>query len=312
MMIKTAGSYHVPVLLEQSIEGLNIHPEGIYVDATFGGGGHSMEILSQLNEKGHLFSFDQDLDAEKNIQQEGHEVLLQDNFTFIRSNFRYLKNWMRYYKIEKIDGILADLGVSSHHFDDENRGFSFRFDAPLDMRMNTKASLTAADLINTYNEEQLADIFYLYGELKNARRIASLLVKARSQKNITSTHDLIQAVEAVFGKAREKKDLAKLFQALRIEVNHEMEALKELLNSAQELLTTGGRLVVITYHSLEDRMVKNIMKTGNVQGKVQQDFFGRIETTFKLLNNKVITPTPQEQQENPRSRSAKLRIAEKI
>lgn len=312
MMIKTAGSYHVPVLLEQSIEGLNIHPEGIYVDATFGGGGHSMKILSQLNEKGHLFSFDQDLDAAKNIQQEGHEVLLQDNFTFIRSNFRYLKNWMRYYKIEKIDGILADLGVSSHHFDDENRGFSFRFDAPLDMRMNTKASLTAADVINTYNEEQLADIFYLYGELKNARRIASLLVKARSQKNITSTHDLIQAVEAVFGKAREKKDLAKLFQALRIEVNHEMEALKELLNSAQELLTTGGRLVVITYHSLEDRMVKNIMKTGNVQGKVQQDFFGRIETTFKLLNNKVITPTPQEQQENPRSRSAKLRIAEKI
>lgn len=312
MMIKTAGSYHVPVLLEQSIEGLNIHPEGIYVDATFGGGGHSMEILSHLNDKGHLFSFDQDLDAEKNIQQEGHEVLLQDNFTFIRSNFRYLKNWMRYYKIEKIDGILADLGVSSHHFDDENRGFSFRFDAPLDMRMNTKASLTAADVINTYNEEQLADIFYLYGELKNARRIASLLAKARSQKNITSTHDLIQAVEAVFGKAREKKDLAKLFQALRIEVNHEMEALKELLNSAQELLTTGGRLVVITYHSLEDRMVKNIMKTGNVQGKVQQDFFGRIETTFKLLNNKVITPTPQEQQENPRSRSAKLRIAEKI
>lgn len=271
-----------------------------------------MKILSHLNEKGHLFSFDQDLDAEKNIQQEGHEVLLQDNFTFIRSNFRYLKNWMRYYKIEKIDGILADLGVSSHHFDDENRGFSFRFDAPLDMRMNTKASLTAADVINTYDEEQLADIFYLYGELKNARRIASLLVKARSQKNITSTHDLIQAVEAVFGKAREKKDLAKLFQALRIEVNHEMDALKELLNSAQELLTTGGRLVVITYHSLEDRMVKNIMKTGNVQGKVQQDFFGRIETTFKLLNNKVITPTPQEQQENPRSRSAKLRIAEKI
>lgn len=312
MMIKTAGSYHVPVLLEQSIEGLNIHPEGIYVDATFGGGGHSMEILSHLNDKGYLFSFDQDLDAEKNIQQEGHEVLLQDNFTFIRSNFRYLKNWMRYYKIDKIDGILADLGVSSHHFDDENRGFSFRFDAPLDMRMNTKASLTAADVINTYNEEQLADIFYLYGELKNARRIASLLVKARSQKNITSTHDLIQAVEAVFGKVREKKDLAKLFQALRIEVNHEMEALKELLNSAQELLTTGGRLVVITYHSLEDRMVKNIMKTGNVQGKVQQDFFGRIETTFKLLNNKVITPTPQEQQENPRSRSAKLRIAEKI
>lgn len=311
-MIKTAGSYHVPVLLEQSIEGLNIHPKGIYVDATFGGGGHSMKILSYLNEKGHLFSFDQDLDAEKNIRQEGHEVLLQDNFTFIRSNFRYLKNWMRYYQIEKIDGILADLGVSSHHFDDENRGFSFRFDAPLDMRMNTKASLTAADVINTYDEEQLADIFYLYGELKNARRIASLLVKARSQKNFTSTHDLIQAVEAVFGKAREKKDLAKLFQALRIEVNHEMEALKELLNSAQELLTTGGRLVVITYHSLEDRMVKNIMKTGNVQGKVQQDFFGRIETTFKLLNNKVITPTPQEQQENPRSRSAKLRIAEKI
>ena len=311
-MIKTAGSYHVPVLLEQSIEGLNIHPKGIYVDATFGGGGHSMKILSQLNDKGHLFSFDQDLDAEKNIQQEGHEVLLQDNFTFIRSNFRYLKNWMRYYKIEKIDGILADLGVSSHHFDDENRGFSFRFDAPLDMRMNTKASLTAADVINTYDEEQLADIFYLYGELKNARRIASLLVKARSQKNFASTHDLIQTVETVFGKEREKKELAKLFQALRIEVNHEMDALKELLNSAQELLTTGGRLVVITYHSLEDRMVKNIMKTGNVQGKVQQDFFGRIETTFKLLNNKVITPTSQEQQENPRSRSAKLRIAEKI
>ncbi len=231
--------------------------------------------------------------------------------TFVRSNFRYLKNWMRYYGIDHIDGLLADLGVSSHHFDDETRGFSFRFDAPLDMRMNTRAGMTAADIVNEYEEEALADIFYLYGELKTSRRIAAAVVKARDAKKIETTQDFIKAVEPFFKREREKKDMAKLFQALRIEVNHEMDALKEMLLSATELLNEGGRLSVITYHSLEDRIVKNIMKTGNAEGKMKQDFFGRIETPFKLVNNKVIIPDEEELQKNPRSRSAKLRIAEK-
>ena len=302
-MVTTAKTYHIPVLMKDSVDGLNIGSAGIYVDVTFGGGGHSREILSRLDADGHLYSFDQDADAEKNI--------INDNrLTFVRSNFRYLKNWMRYYGVDHIDGLLADLGVSSHHFDDESRGFSFRFDAPLDMRMN-KRDGTTADVVNTYDEERLADIFYLYGELKNSRKIAAALVKARAAHKIETTQDFIGAVESLFRREREKKDMAKLFQALRIEVNNEMTALKEMLRSATELLRPGGRLSVITYHSLEDRIVKNVMKTGNPEGKMKQDFFGRIETPFTLINNKVITPDDEELANNPRSRSAKLRIAEK-
>lgn len=303
-MVTTAKTYHIPVLMKDSVDGLNIGSAGIYVDVTFGGGGHSREILSRLDADGHLYSFDQDADAEKNI--------INDNrLTFVRSNFRYLKNWMRYYGVDHIDGLQADLGVSSHHFDDESRGFSFRFDAPLDMRMNKRNGTTAADVVNTYDEERLADIFYLYGELKNSRKIAAALVKARAAHKIETTQDFIGAVESLFRREREKKDMAKLFQALRIEVNNEMTALKEMLRSATELLRPGGRLSVITYHSLEDRIVKNVMKTGNPEGKMKQDFFGRIETPFTLINNKVITPDDEELANNPRSRSAKLRIAEK-
>lgn len=304
-MTNNAETYHVPVLLKDSIDGLNIQPGGIYVDVTFGGGGHSEEILRRLKGKGHLYSFDQDADAEQNIRWKS------DCFTFVRSNFRHIKNWMRYYHVEQIDGLLADLGVSSHHFDDESRGFSFRYDAPLDMRMNRRAGKTAAEILNEYEENQLADIFYLYGELRQARRIASLVVKERKQKHIETTKDFLTIVEPLFRKEHEKKDMAKLFQALRIEVNHEMEALKEMLQGATELIRPGGRLSVITYHSLEDRIVKNVMKSGNAEGNVKQDFFGRIESTFTLINNKVITPSKEEQDNNPRSRSAKLRIAEK-
>lgn len=311
-MIKTAESYHTPVLLNESIEGLNLQKGGIYVDVTMGGGGHTLEILNRMDKDATLFSFDQDLDAYQNMLQSHADDIAQDErFVFVRSNFRYLKNWMRYHGVEQIDGLLADLGVSSHHFDDENRGFSFRFDSPLDMRMNKSATQTAADVVNNYSEEALADVFYLYGELKNARRIASLLVKQRAQTEIKTTQQLITVLEPLFKREREKKDLAKLFQALRIEVNGEMQALKEMLNSATQLLKKGGRLSIITYHSLEDRIVKNIMKAGNVEGKVEQDFYGRIHTPFKLINNKVIVPSEEEQEQNPRSRSAKLRIAEK-
>ena len=281
------------------------------MDVTFGGGGHSREILSRLGEGCHLYSFDQDADAEQNIDSMGLSDEQVSRFTFVRSNFRYLKNWMRYYEIDHLDGLLADLGVSSHHFDDETRGFSFRFEAPLDMRMNKRAGLTAADILNDYDEERLADLLYLYGELKQSRRIASAIVKAREKKTYKTTNDLLTTIEPFFQRAREKKDMAKMFQALRIEVNHEMDALKEMLTAATELLRPGGRLSVITYHSLEDRMVKNIMKSGNIEGKVKQDFFGRIETPFRLVNNKVITASNDEQERNPRSRSAKLRIAEK-
>ena len=308
----TAETYHVPVLLGESIDGLDIKPAGTYVDVTFGGGGHSREILSRLSVGGRLFSFDQDADAEQNISplpasSQGKGA----TFQFVRSNFRYLKNWMRYYGVEHIDGLLADLGVSSHHFDDAERGFSFRFDAPLDMRMNKRAGRTAADIVNEESEKRLADIFFLYGELKNARRIAAAICKARQQQRIETTQQFLQAVEPLFKREREKKDMAKLFQALRIEVNREMEALRDMLKAATELIRPGGRLVVITYHSLEDRIVKNVMKAGNVEGKVEQDFFGRVETPFRLINNKVITPTDDELIQNPRSRSAKLRIAEK-
>lgn len=303
-MATIIDTYHVPVLLEESVGGLDIKHDGTYVDVTFGGGGHSSRILQELDGGGHLYSFDQDADAEKNVSP-------QDNFTFVRSNFRYLKNWMRYYGVEGLDGLLADLGVSSHHFDDETRGFSFRFDAPLDMRMNKRGGENAADLVNERSEEELADMFYLYGELKNSRRIAKAIAKAREQKPILTTQDLMDATLPLFPKERGKKDMARMFQALRIVVNHEMTALKEMLASATELLKPGGRLSVITYHSLEDRIVKNFMKTGNAEGKTTQDFFGRVETPFRLVNNKVIVPSDEEQQVNPRSRSAKLRIAEK-
>lgn len=304
-MVTTAETYHVPVLLKESVDGLDIKSEGIYVDVTFGGGGHSREILSRLGKKGHLYSFDQDADAEQNIVND-------DRFTFVRSNFRYLSNWMRYYGVEQIDGLLADLGVSSHHFDDETRGFSFRYDAPLDMRMNKRAGKTASDILNEYSEEALADVFYLYGELKNARRIAAAICAYRQQQQIKTTADLTKATERLIRTEKEKKDMARLYQALRIEVNHEMDALRDMLRSATNLLAKEGRLSVITYHSLEDRIVKNVMKIGNVEGKVEQDFFGRISSPFRLVSNKVITPTEDEQQTNPRSRSAKLRIAEKI
>lgn len=299
-----AITYHVPVLLKESVDGMNIQPGGTYVDVTFGGGGHSREILSRLDKKGTLLGFDQDQDAEKNIVND-------KRFIFVRSNFRYLKNFLRYHNVESVDAILADLGVSSHHFDDADRGFSFRFEGKLDMRMNKRAGITAADIVNTYEEEKLATIFYLYGELKNSRKLASVIVKARTGKKIQTIEDFLEIIRPLFGREREKKELAKVFQALRIEVNHEMETLKEMLIAATEVLKPGGRLVVITYHSLEDRMVKNIMKTGNVEGKAEQDFFGNLLTPFKLVNNKVIVPDEDEIARNPRSRSAKLRIAEK-
>ena len=300
----TAETYHVPVLLQESIDGLNIQPGGVYVDVTFGGGGHSREILSRLKKSGHLYGFDQDADAEQNIMDD-------KRFTFVRSNFRYLENWMRYYEIDHVDGLLADLGVSSHHFDDGERGFSLRFDAPLDMRMNKRGGMTAADVVNSYDEERLADVFFLYGELRGARRIASTLVSARKSKPIATTGDLLELTGKLFQRDREKKEQTKLFQALRIEVNHEMDALRDMLRGATEVLGTGGRLCVITYHSLEDRIVKNVMRAGNAEGRIEQDFYGRTSSPFRLLS-KVITPSAEELASNPRSRSAKLRIAEKI
>lgn len=302
--ITTAQGYHVPVLLDESVSGLDIKPGDIYVDVTFGGGGHSREILRRLPGGAHLYSFDQDADAERNIGAPDKK------FTFVRSNFRYLKNWMRYYGVDHIDGLLADLGVSSHHFDDAERGFSFRFDAPLDMRMNKRAGQTAADILNNYDEARLADIFYIYGEMKNSRRIAAAVAKARQTAPINTTSDFLAVVEPMFKREREKKDMARLFQALRIEVNHEMDALREMLAAATQLLAPGGRLSVITYHSLEDRIVKNVMKAGNPEGKVEQDFFGRINTPYRMVE-KLIIPSEEEQQSNPRSRSAKLRVAER-
>lgn len=304
MMNKEELTYHVPVLLKESVDGMNILPDGTYVDVTFGGGGHSREILSRLGKGGRLLGFDQDQDAERNIVNDSH-------FTFVRSNFRYLSNFLHYHNIEKVDSILADLGVSSHHFDDSERGFSFRFDGKLDMRMNKRAGATAADVLNTYDEERLANLFYLYGELKNSRKLAAVIVKARAEQPIRTINEFLEVIKPLFGREREKKELAKVFQALRIEVNQEMETLKEMLLSATEALKPGGRLVVITYHSLEDRLVKNIMKTGNIEGKSTQDFFGNLQTPFRLVNNKVIVPNEEEIERNPRSRSAKLRIAEK-
>ena len=305
MTEEKGNEYHKPVLLTESVDGLDIRPGGIYVDVTFGGGGHSRELLSRMDPTAHLYSFGQDADAERNIVDD-------DRFTFVRSNFRYLKNWMRYYGVDHIDGLLADLGVSSHHFDDETRGFSFRFDAPIDMRMNKRAGRTAADILNDYDEGRLSDLFFIYGELKNSRRLAAAIVKARAEKAIRTTSDLIAVTEPFMPKERQKKDMAKMFQALRIEVNREMEALKEMLTAAVELLAPGGRLSVITYHSLEDRMVKNVMKTGNVEGRVEKDFFGRSSAAIRQTQGKPVVPSAEEQHDNPRSRSAKLRVAVKM
>lgn len=298
-------TYHKPVMLDESLEGLELKADGIYADMTFGGGGHSRAIVNQLGENGHLYGFDQDLDAMQGAFEDAR-------FTFVRSNFRFLKNWMQYYNVEGLDGILADLGVSSHHFDEGERGFSFRYDAPLDMRMNQAAKLTAAKIVNEYSEEQLADIFYLYGEMKNSRKLASTIAKARKENEIKTTGQLADLLRPLLGRDREKKDMAKVFQALRIEVNGEMKALRQMLASAIEVLKPGGRLVVLTYHSLEDRMVKNIMKSGNIEGKTEQDFFGNLLSPLRPVKKGVLTPSAAEQQENPRSRSAKLRIAEKI
>lgn len=300
-------TYHVPVLLRETVDGLDVKPDGVYVDVTFGGGGHSREILSRLGSEGRLFSFDQDADAEQNVPAD------ESRLTFVRSNFRYLTHWMRYHgQTEGVDGILADLGVSSHHFDAEERGFSFRFDAPLDMRMNGRGGETAAQVLNTRSEEDLAKIFQLYGELKNGRRLAAAIVARRQEQAFSAIDDLLQVVKPMMPRDREKKDLARVFQALRIEVNHEMEALEEMLRGALRCLKPGGRLSVLTYHSLEDRMVKNFMRSGNVEGKVEQDFFGNRLSPLRPINSKVIVPSPEEQSTNPRSRSAKLRIAEKV
>lgn len=295
--------YHTPALLLPCMEGLSIRPDGTYVDVTFGGGGHSREILKRLSPKGRLLSFDQDLDAAKNAFDD-------PRFTFVRGNFKHLSNFLKYYGAEKVDGILADLGVSFHHFDDASRGFSFRFDGDLDMRMNQQARLSAADVLNLYEEERLSDIFRLYGELPTANRLASAIVRTRATKQFRNVSDLLEVADPLVGKDRQKKDMAKLFQAIRIEVNGEMEALKRFLSQTISSLKPGGRLAVLTYHSLEDRLVKNFMRAGNLEGKVEQDFFGNRLSPFRLVNNKPIVPDDAEVEANPRSRSAKLRVAE--
>lgn len=306
-MYARSEEYHVPVLLGEAVDALDVRPGGIYADLTFGGGGHTREILRRLRGKGHLYSFDQDQDA----LPAARELEGNGNFTFIRSNFRFLRNWMRYYGQEQVDGILADLGVSSHHLDEAERGFSFRFDAPLDMRMNRQSGLTARKIVEEYGEEQLAGIFYLYGELRQSRRIAAAIVKARQQKPIGTTAELAEVLKPMMGRDREKKDLARVFQALRIEVNGEMHALREMLSAATRLLREGGRLSILTYHSLEDRMVKNIVKAGNVEGKVETDLFGHTSAPLQAQGHSIITPGREEQERNPRSRSAKLRVAQK-
>ncbi len=298
--------YHLPVLLGESVDGLNIQPGGVYLDLTFGGGGHSREILRRMDEKGTLLGFDQDEDALPNVPND-------ERFIFVNHNFRYLQNFVRYYGFEKVDGILADLGVSSHEFDEAERGFSFRFDAQLDMRMNQRSRLTASMVLNQYDAEQLLFVFKNYGEVENARRLVDLIIKAREHAEIETSDDLMNAIRPCVPKMKEKKYLAKVYQALRIEVNGELEVLEEMLKQATKVLKPGGRLVVITYHSLEDRIVKNFLKSGNVEGKVEKDMvFGHVQQDFELVNRKVIVPSDEEIERNPRARSAKLRIAERI
>lgn len=297
--------YHIPALLDECMQGLDIKPDGTYVDVTFGGGGHSRAIMQRLGAGGHLYSFDQDMDAWQNRIDD-------PRFTFVHSNFAFLKNFMRYYGVQGIDGLLADLGVSFHHFDAADRGFSFRFDGALDMRMNRDSGRDAAAVIASSSEQQLADMLYLYGELKQSRRMAAAIVKARAASPITTTARLIEVVRPLVRPAQEKKELAQVFQALRIVVNDEIGTLKRMLTQALEMLNPGGRLVVITYHSLEDRLVKNFIRSGNVEGKIEKDFFGRVSTPLKAVNNRVIVPTEAEVERNPRARSAKLRIAQKL
>lgn len=292
--------YHIPALLHESINGLAIKSDGTYVDATFGGGGHSRAILERLGEKGRLIGMDQDMDAWQNRLEDGR-------FTFAHGNFAYIKNFLRYYGVDSVDGILADLGVSFHHFDAVDRGFTFRADAPLDMRMNRAASFTARELLNTYTEERLADVLYLYGELRQSRRLAAAIVKARP---LVTTGELLNVVRPFIKASQEKKELSMLFQALRIEVNGELDALRQLLAQSLEVLKPGGRLAIITYHSLEDRLVKNFMRSGNVEGRQEKDFYGRVNTPWRVITSKVIVPDAEEVSRNPRSRSAKLRVAE--
>lgn len=295
-------AYHIPALLPETIEGLRIKPDGVYVDCTFGGGGHSRAILEQLGPNGRLFGFDQDEDAIANIPED-------PRFTFVRSNFRYLKNFLRYHGVEKVDGILADLGVSFHHFDEAERGFSFRFDGLLDMRMNQNSQLTAAKVLNTYTEEQIADVLYLYGELHNSRKIARAVVARRDKEPFERIYPFLEVLKPFFGREKEKKDLARVFQALRIEVNHEMDVLKDLLHQSVDVMGEEARLVFLTYHSLEDRLVKNFIKCGNVEGKMEKDFYGNVIAPLFAVNNKVIVASDEEVAANPRARSAKLRIA---
>lgn len=305
-MEKEQATYHIPALLTETINGLEIKPNGTYVDVTFGGGGHSRAILSHLDSDGRLFSFDQDMDAYANRIDD-------PRFTFIHGNFRFLSNFLRYHKVTKVDGILADLGVSFHHFDDGERGFSFRYgEGVLDMRMNRDDSLDARKVIAEYDIDALTRMFKLFGELKNARRIAEALVKARSSREIVTIADLLDIVKPLINPRQEKKELAQVFQALRMEVNHEVDALAGFLSQTLKVLKPGGKLAIITYHSIEDRMVKNFMRSGNIDGKVETDFFGRSQTPIRPVNNKVIVPTEEEVERNPRSRSAKLRVAEKI
>ena len=339
--------YHIPAMLRETIQGLNIQPSGLYVDVTFGGGGHSRAILETIRRdakgdeaKGMLYSFDQDLDAYHNAMRSdfGNRVSENGNWQFVHSNFRYLRNFMDYYGVEQIDGLLGDLGVSFHHFDCPERGFSFRFSAPLDMRMNQTGGKTAAEILNSYSEEDLARVLYIYGEMNNSRQIAKKIVKARGQKAIERTEELVSLVigrpvglldadsqlldngNRVSGigsngeldiPAGAKKELAKLFQALRIEVNDEMGALREMLLAAKDLLKPGGRIAILTYHSLEDRMVKNFLRSGNLEGKIEKDFYGNILSPFKVIE-KGLTASAEEVERNPRARSAKLRVAEKL
>ena len=298
-------TYHIPALLNECINALDIKPDGTYVDVTFGGGGHSRAIMEHLGSNGHLYGFDQDMDAYANRIDD-------PRFTFVHSNFAFLQNFMRYYGVDGVDGILADLGVSFHHFDDQQRGFSFRFDGKLDMRMNQDNPRDARTVIAEYSEEQLANILYLYGELKQSRRISAAIVKARNQVPIESVQQLLDVLKPFIRPQHEKKELAQVFQALRIEVNNELAVLEQLLKQSLKVLKPGGRLAIITYHSLEDRLVKNFLRSGNIEGKIEQDFFGRINSPLKLVNNKVIVPDDDEVNRNPRSRSAKLRIAVKL
>ncbi len=298
--------YHTPALLTEALEALDIRPDGIYADATFGGGGHSRAILGKLSSAGHLYGFDQDIDARANAFDD-------ERFTFVRSNFRYMPNFMKFHGVDTLDGILADLGVSFHHFDDPDRGFTFRSDdAPLDMRMNQRASATAADVLNEASEEDLTDIFRLGSDLRNIPRFVKTIIAARAKKPFATSGDLKEAVAPLLNPKSEKKDLAQIYQALRIAVNHEIDALREFLVNCLNLLKPGGRLAVITYHSLEDRLVKNFMKTGNLEGRSEQDFFGNVNSPWKLITRQPITPSEAEIEQNPRSRSAKLRVAEKI